>query len=179
MSTPVVASDPRYPIGKFHYDGPFTQAQIAGMIQVIAEAPQQLRAALARLNNTQLDTPYRDGGWTVRQTVHHFADSHMNSFIRFRLALTEDKPTIKPYDEKLWAELPDSKEPVEVSLKLVEALHHRWVAMMKAFKPEDWQRTMVHPDRGEISCEFNLAIYAWHCKHHVAHITELRKRKGW
>jgi hypothetical protein len=179
MSTSAVALDPRYPIGPFKYEGPYSGAQIARMIQDLADLPANLRAAVAGLSEQQLDTPYREGGWTVRQTVHHVADSHVNSFIRFRLAATEDNPTIKPYDEKAWADLPDMKLPVEVSLKLIEPLHERLVVLLKSFKADDWKRTMFHPERGQITCEVNLAIYSWHSKHHVAHITELRKRNGW
>jgi hypothetical protein len=179
MSISAPALDPRYPIGDFKYDGPYSDAQISRMIQDLADLPTNLRAAVAGLNEQQLDTPYRDGGWSVRQTVHHVADSHMNSFIRFRLAATEDNPTIKPYDEKSWAELADMRLPVEVSLKLIEPLHQRLVTLLKSFTADDWKRTMFHPERGKISCEVNLAIYSWHSKHHVAHITELRKRKGW
>ena len=179
MSTTAAALDARYPIGQFKYEGPYTDAQIARMIQDLAELPRNLRASVAGLNEQQIDTPYRDGGWTVRQTVHHVADSHMNSFIRFRLAATEDNPTIRPYDEKAWADLADMKEPIETSLSLIEALHHRLVVLLKSFKASDWKRTMVHPERGQLTCEANLAIYSWHSKHHVAHITELRKRKGW
>lgn len=179
MTTTAPALDPRYPIGKFQYTGPCTPAQISEMIQVIADMPRHLRNAVAGLNDSQLDTPYRDGGWTVRQTVHHIADSHMNSFIRFRLAVTEDNPTIKPYDEAKWADIIDAREPVEVSLTLIDSLHHRWVVMLRAFTPAGWQRTMVHPENGQLTLEKTLGIYAWHSKHHVAHITELRKRKVW
>lgn len=179
MSTPAASIDLRYPIGQFKYEGPYATPQRERLIQDIADLPENLHAAVAGLSEQQLDTPYRDGGWTVRQTVHHVADSHMNSFIRFRLAVTEDNPTIKPYDEKSWANLADMKEPVEVSLKLIEPLHHRLVVLLKSFKADDWKRTMYHPERGQITCDINLAIYSWHSKHHVAHITELRKRKGW
>jgi DinB superfamily len=179
MSTSAIAIDPRYPIGQFKYEGPYSDEQIARMIQELADLPANLRAAVLGLNEQQLDTPYRDGGWTVRQTVHHVADSHMNSFIRFRLAATEENPAIKPYDEKAWANLADMKLPVEVSLKLIEPLHERLVALLKSYKAGDWKRTMFHAERGKITCEANLAIYSWHSKHHVAQITELRKRKGW
>jgi uncharacterized damage-inducible protein DinB len=180
MTTSAVAPDLRYPIGDFKSQASYTDAQRHAMIQDIAELPEKLRAAVSGLNESQLETPYRDGGWTVRQTVHHVADSHVNSYIRFRFAMTEDNPTIKPYNEQTWAELADAKgEPVEVSLKLLEALHHRWVVLLKSFKTEDWKRTMFHPERGKMDMSVILALYSWHSKHHVAHITELRKRKGW
>jgi len=179
MSTHAQAVDPRYPIGKYHYEGPFGEAQRQQHIATLAELPVKIRAAITGLNESQLDTPYRDGGWTVRQTVHHVADSHMNSFIRFRLGLTEENPTIKPYEEALWADIADAKEPVEVSLKLLEALHHRMVVTLRSFRTEDWRRTVVHPENGQMTLDKMLGLYAWHSKHHVAHITELRKRMGW
>jgi hypothetical protein len=179
MSTHAPAVDPRYPIGTFKYEGPYTGARRQELMAVLAELPAKLRAAVAGLNDQQLDTPYRVGGWTVRQTVHHVADSHMNCFIRFKLALTEDNPTIKPYHEAKWAELADSKEPVEVSLKLIEALHRRLDVIMHSFKDEHWQKTFVHPERGAMTLDKNLGMYAWHSKHHVTHITELRKRMNW
>jgi hypothetical protein len=180
MTTSAIAPDLRYPIGNFAPQSTYSDAQRSAMIQDIAELPAKLRAALAGLNDQQLDTPYRDGGWTVRQTVHHLADSHVNSYIRLRFAATEDNPTIKPYDENAWAELVDAKqEPVEVSLKILEGLHHRWVVLLKSFKAEDWKRTMFHPERGKLDMSVNLALYSWHSKHHVAHINELRKRKDW
>lgn len=145
----------------------------------IAELPAKLRAAVAGLNEKQIDTPYREGGWTVRQTVHHVADSHMNSFIRFRLALTEDNPTICAYNEALWAEIPDATEPIEISLTLLDSLHRRMYVMLRAFKQEDWKRTLVHPENGVMTLDQMLGLYAWHSKHHVAHVTELRKRMGW
>jgi hypothetical protein len=132
------------------------------------------------LTETQLDTPYRQGGWTVRQIVHHVPDSHLNSYIRFKLALTEDRPTIKPYDEALWAGLSDSRDtPVETSLTLLESLHSRWIVLMRGMGEADWKRTFNHPERGVVSLENTLAMYAWHSKHHVAHITELRRRERW
>ena len=141
----------------------------------------QMRSAVAGLNEGQLETPYRAGGWTVRQVVHHVADSHLNSYIRFRWTLTEDTPTIKAYDETRWAELPDAKTaPVEVSLKLLESLHVRWVYLLETLDDEAFGRSFIHPETGEaISLERNLALYAWHGRHHCAHITSLRERKGW
>jgi uncharacterized damage-inducible protein DinB len=173
-------SDPRYPIGKFSYSGPPTAEEKRKFLDDIEQAPAQLRAAVASLSEQQLDTPYRDGGWTVRQVVHHVPDSHMNSYMRFKLALTEDNPTIKPYMEDLWAELPEAKSaPVEVSLSLLEDLHRRWMLLLRNLKPEDWKRTFRHPELGSVDLEKNLALYAWHGKHHVAHVRNLRERMGW
>lgn len=180
MSISQAALDLRYPIGKFQYEGPYTPARREELIEVLSELPGRMQAAVAGLTPQQLDTPYRDGGWTVRQTVHHVAESHMHSFLRFRLAITENNPTIKPYDEAACANLVDSREePVEVSLTLLDALHRRWVTMLNAFQPDDWQRTFTHPDRGPMTLDMTLGIYAWHSRHHTAHITELRKRMGW
>src|SRR5262249_10530754 len=138
------------------------------------------RTAVQGLSPQQIETPYRDGGWTVRQVVHHVPESHMNAYIRFKLALTEDEPTIKPYREDRWAQLPDCQAtPLEVSLALLESLHERWVGLLHLLKPEDWKRTFRHPELGIVSLEKNLALYSWHGRHHVAHITELRKRMGW
>lgn len=173
-------SDPRFPIGKYSYNGPLTEAQRAAYIADIEQAPALLRAAVAGLNDSQLDTPYRDGGWTVRQVVHHLPDSHVNAYVRYKLALTEDEPTIKPYAEARWAELADNKTtPIEVSLALLESLHTRWGKLLRSLGPEDWKRQFRHPEIGVVSLEKNLGMYAWHGKHHVAHITELRKRMGW
>ena len=173
-------SDPRFPIGKFHYEGPPSEAQRQGFIADIANTPAALRAADAGLSPQQLDTPYREGGWTVRQVVHHVPDSHMNAYVRFKLALTEDEPTIKPYAENLWAELPDTKStPVEVSLVLLESLHDRWVRLLRSLGPADWKKQFRHPELGVVSLEKNVGIYAWHGRHHVAHVIELRKTMGW
>jgi DinB superfamily len=171
---------PRFPIGKFHYDGPPTEAQRAQFIANIEQIPAALRAAVKGLSPQQLDTPYREGGWTVRQVAHHVPDSHMNAYVRYKLALTEDDPTIKPYAEDRWAQLADTKStPVEVSLTLLDSLHSRWVKLLRSLKPEDWKRTFRHPELGSVSLEKNLALYSWHGQHHVAHVTELRKRMGW
>jgi uncharacterized damage-inducible protein DinB len=149
-------------------------------IAEIATAPAYLRAAVAGLNQEQLNTPYREGGWTVRQVVHHVPESHMNAYIRFKLALTETDPTVKPYDEAAWAETADVREtPIEVSLALLENLHTRWVIMVRSMSDADFKKQFVHPEIGEVSLEKNLALYAWHGKHHVAHITSLRERKQW
>lgn len=173
-------TDPRFPIGKFHYDGPLTAEQKQAFLDDVAETPAHLRTAVKGLSESQLDTPYRDGGWTVRQVVHHVPDSHMNSYVRFKLALTEDAPTIKPYAEDRWAELADTKAtPVEVSLALLDSLHDRWVRLLRSLTPEDWQRTFRHPEVGPMTLEKALALYAWHGRHHVAHIAELRKRMLW
>ena len=173
-------TDPRFPIGKFHYDGPPTEAQRAQLIANIEQTPAALRAAVKDLSPQQLDTPYREGGWTVRQVTHHIPDSHMNAYVRYKLALTEDDPTIKPYAEDRWANLADSQStPVEVSLTLLDSLHSRWVQLLRSLKPEDWKRTFRHPELGSVPLEKNLALYSWHGQHHVAHVTELRKRMGW
>jgi uncharacterized damage-inducible protein DinB len=173
-------SDPRYPIGKFHFEGPPTEAQRAQLIDTIEQTPTKLRAAVEGLSPQQLDTHYREGGWTVRQVSHHVPDSHMNAYVRFKLALTEDEPTIKPYAEDRWAQLADTQfTPVEVSLALLDSLHARWVQLLRSLKSEDWKRTFRHPELGAVSLERNLALYVWHGQHHVAHITELRKRMGW
>jgi len=173
-------SDPRFPIGKFHYEGPPSPEQRGAFIDQIAQTPPAIRTAIAGLSDQQLDTPYREGGWTVRQVVHHVPDSHMNAYVRFKLALTEDEPTIKPYAEDRWAKLQDSEwTPVEVSLALLENLHERWVRLLRSLDENEWKRTFRHPEMGLMPLEKNLALYAWHGKHHTAHITELRKRMSW
>lgn len=172
----------RYPLGRFKVTpaDQISQEQLQAALEEIEDLPQQLRAALLDLDEAQLDTPYRDDGWTVRQTVHHIADSHMNSFIRFRLALTEDAPTVKPYNEKDWAELIDTRTAdVALSLSIVDALHARWMLMLRAMSPDDFRRPFVHPQYGERRLDWNTMLYAWHGKHHVAHITRLRDRMGW
>jgi uncharacterized damage-inducible protein DinB len=177
---PETTMDPRFPIGKYHAPADVTPAMREQAIREIAETPQKLRAAVNGLNDAQLDTPYRDGGWTVRQVVHHVPDSHMNAYVRWRLALTETEPTIKPYAEAEWANLEDAANaPIEVSLKLMEPLHERWVRLLRSLKQEDFARTFRHPDHGVRSLDWMLFLYAWHGKHHTAHITELRKQRGW
>ena len=172
--------DLRYPVGKFHYDGSPSAQQKQEFLEEIAQTPNKLRSAVAGLEDAQFDTPYRPGGWTVRQVVHHIPDSHLNSYTRFKLALTEDEPTIKPYAEDRWAELADSKAtPIEVSLTLLDSLHDRWVRLLRSLTPEEWNRTFRHPELGTMTLEKTLALYAWHGRHHVAHITELRKRMSW
>ena len=173
-------TDPRYPIGKFVYDGPPTEEERKQLIEILAQAPAALRAAVAGFSQQQMDTPYREGGWTVRQVVHHLPDSHMNAYVRFKLALTEEEPTIKPYAEALWAELPDNRAtPAEISLAMMENLHGRWVQLLLGLTPEQWKRSFRHPEMGVVPLEKSLALYAWHGRHHVAHITELTKRMGW
>ena len=152
----------------------------AEAIREIAAAPERLRAAVKGLNDTQLDTPYREGGWTVRQVVHHVADSHLNAYLRLRLALTETEPTIKPYEEGAWAKLEDAEHaPVEVSLRLIDPLHERWVRLLQSLNGEDYRRRFVHPEHGARTVDWLLFLYAWHGRHHTAHITELKKQKGW
>jgi uncharacterized damage-inducible protein DinB len=173
-------TDPRYPIGKFEYSTPLTPEQRMRCIEQIASAPASLRAAVEGLSAEQVATPYRPGGWTVRQVVHHVPDSHLNAYTRFKLALTEDEPTIKPYEEARWAELDDSRTtPLEVSLTLLEALHARWILLLRGLSPADFARRFRHPEWGTITLDRNLALYAWHGRHHTAHITSLRERMGW
>jgi hypothetical protein len=174
-------TDLRYPIGNFTYDGAMTDARRAECIARIAAAPGRLRAAVAGLDDAQLDTPYRPGGWTVRQVIHHVPDSHLNAYTRIRLALTEDTPTIKPYEEARWAELPDARTmPVDVSLALLDGLHGRWVALLQRLGPGDGARQFRHPEYGRlITIDELVAMYAWHGEHHVAHVTGLRERMGW
>lgn len=170
----------QYPIGAFDWPADITGGDRREFIREIAELPRRLRDAVAGLTDAQLDTPYRPGGWTVRQVVHHLADSHIHSYIRFKLAVTEDQPTIKPYDEARWAEIEEARSaPVEVSLALVDALHRRWVLMLENMTDADFERTFDHPEIGIVSLKAILASYAWHSRHHVAHIQALRKRMGW
>jgi hypothetical protein len=172
--------DLRYPIGPCEFPETVTPETRAQYIADIAALPVRLRESLRGLDEAQLDTPYRPDGWTVRQVAHHYADSHMNAFIRFRLALTESEPTIKPYDEKTWAELADSRSaPVAVSLNLVEALHARWVLLLHSMSDADFARKLNHPESGVLRLDTYLATYGWHCRHHVAQITALRRRMGW
>jgi len=173
-------TDLRYPIGKFAFNGSPTPEQRQQLIQQIEQAPAHLRTAVKGLSAQQLDTPYRPEGWTVRQVAHHVPDSHLNAYIRFKLALTEEEPTIKPYFEDRWAQLADTQAtPVEVSLALLDSLHDRWLRLLRSLEPGDWKRTFRHPELGVVSLEKNLALYAWHGRHHVAHITSLRERNGW
>jgi hypothetical protein len=172
--------DLRFPIGKFAFPTAVTRDQRNQWIQEIADTPSRLRAAIAGLNAAQMETPYRPGGWTVRQVVHHVPESHMNAYIRFKLALTEDEPTIKPYNEAEWAKTPDvATVPVETSLAILEPLHERWIALLRGLSEADFARTFRHPEMGLIRVEGNIALYAWHGRHHTAHITSLRERMGW
>ena len=171
--------DLRFPIGPLVRPESLTPEERRGAIATIAATPGSLRAAVAGLSDAQLDTPYRPDGWTVRQVVHHVPDSHMNAYVRFKLALTEEEPTIRPYMEERWARLPDSSEPIATSLALLEVLHERWVKVLSAMSPEDWARTYRHPESGVHKLDALLATYAWHGPHHVAHITSLRQRQGW
>ena len=173
-----MSDDPRYPIGR--WSAPDADpATLAALVDDIAAAPAALRAAVAGLDAAQLDTPYRDGGWTVRQLVHHVADSHMNAYVRVKKAITEPGAPIVAYEEKRWAELPDSTLEPEVSLQLLDALHARWVAQLRALAPADWDLTYTHPEMGPVTLRTALGIYAWHGKHHTAHVTRLRERNGW
>ena len=176
----MTSTDERFPIGRFALEGEITPERRREWIARIAAAPAHVRAAVAGLSPERLDTPYRDGGWTVRQLVHHIPDSHMNAYARMKLALTEDAPTIKPYEEDLWVRLPDTERtPPEVSLALLDALHTRWVALMGALDGDAWRRTLRHPERGAMTLEQLLALYAWHGDHHAAHLTGVRERLGW
>jgi DinB superfamily len=172
-------ADLRYPIGKPERPEHLTDEQRREFIDAIAVAPAKLRAAVTGLTQQQLDTPYRPGGWTVRQVVHHLPDSHMNAYVRFKLALTENEPTIKPYHEGAWANLPDSKAAIEPSLALLDALHQRWIVLLGTLAPADWQKKFNHPESGPNTLDRALAVYGWHGRHHVAHITSLRERNSW
>jgi hypothetical protein len=171
--------DLRYPIGPLVRPESLTPEERRAAIATLAATPGNLRAAVAGLSDAQLDTPYRPDGWTVRQVVHHVPDSHLNAYVRFKLALTEDEPAIRPYQEDRWARLPDSGSPIAVSLALLESLHERWVQLLSAMTPEEWARTYRHPESGVHKLDALLAVYAWHGPHHVAHVTSLRQRQGW
>jgi hypothetical protein len=172
--------DLRFPIGEFHFPQTVSPAELNTFIDQIAETPAHVRAAVKGLEDAQLDTPYRPGGWSVRQLAHHIPDSHINSYVRYRLALTEDTPVIKPYEEQLWAELADARSlPIAPSLDLLESLHARWVPLLRSLSTADWSRSFRHPALGLVRLDQNAALYAWHGRHHVAHITALRKRTGW
>src|SRR5574341_2598506 len=174
-------TDPRYPIGRFEPPTSYDDTSREQCIAHIAHLPTAMRSAVAGLNDAQLDTPYRDGGWTIRQLVHHVPDSHMNAYIRFKLGLTEDAPAIKPYEEKDWAKTPEiAATPVEASLALLAALHVRWVTLLRAMRPEDFRRTITHPEWATPpALDDLLALYAWHGRHHTAHVTTLREKNGW
>jgi uncharacterized damage-inducible protein DinB len=173
-------SDPRYPIGKFDRNINVTKEMRSDFITIIETLPSQLRMEIENLSEQQLNTPYRAGGWTVRQVIHHLPDSHINAYVRFKLALTEANPAIKTYEEQLWAKLKDTFEtPIEISLTLLESLHKRWIILLNSLTDEQFKRTMQYPEWGNITIDKTLALYAWHSKHHLAHITELKKKMNW
>lgn len=174
------AADLRFPIGKAELQDKLSPAQRRELIEQIAQTPAKLQEALAGLDAQQIEVPYREGGWTVRQVAHHLPESHMNAYIRFKLALTEDNPAIKPYDENAWAALPENSITTpETSVVLLEALHTRWVNLLRTMADTDFTRTLQHPERGRLSLDQMLCMYSWHGRHHVAHITSLRQRMGW
>jgi len=172
--------DPRYPIGKYE-PRPYDELLLKDWLQDIHDLPQLLEYAITNLDEAQLETPYRDGGWTVKQLVHHVADSHMNAYTRFKLGLTEEKPMVKAYDEKAWAEMVDTKTiPINVSITLLFALHKRWHSILTGISGDEWNRLVIHSEhKREMSLWFLLGMYAWHSRHHVAHIVKLRERMGW
>ena len=175
-----MSEDLRFPVGRFETPAAVDASVRAALVREIADAPACLQRAVQGLAPDQLDTPYRPAGWTVRQVVHHLPDSHANAYIRFRLALTEDEPAVKVYDEALWAELPDARTgAVELSLTLFAALHRRLAALLEAIDEPLWRRAYRHPQLGPVSLDKALALYAWHGRHHIAHITRLRERNGW
>jgi DinB superfamily len=171
--------DPRYPIGRFKVPEKISSEERTHAISVLADLPGHLRNAVHGMGPEQLNVPYRPGGWTVQQLVHHVADSHINAFVRIRLALTEDWPTVKAYDEKAWATLHDSAAPIEWSLSLVESLHARWVLLLQSLEEQQWCRGFKHPERGKVTVEVATLMYAWHSRHHTAHVVHLRQREGW
>ena len=172
-------ADLRFPIGEFVMPGSVTPQLRTAAITAIADMPARMREAVRGLSDAQLDTPYRPGGWTVRQVVHHVPDSHLNAYVRVKLALTEDNPTIKPYDQDAFAGLADQKMPIDVSLSLLDSLHARWVVVLKALTPQLFARPLYHPEIGAITIDYLVQTYGWHSRHHVAHITRLREREGW
>lgn len=173
-------TDPRYPVGKFESRSKLDAEERISMIEQIAAAPAKMREAVRGLSESQLNTPYREGGWTVRQVVHHVPDSHLNGYTRLKLALTEREPTIKPYDQSAWADLADSRDtPIETSLMLLESVHDRWVRLLRSLDAAAFERTFRHPEHGAVTIDWLIAMYAWHGRHHVGHITSLREQKGW
>ena len=169
----------KYPVGRFTYDPQTTPYKRSIWLTSVEQLPAEMKEAVTGLSDEQLDTPYREGGWTIRQVVHHVADSHMNAYVRVKLALTETSPAIKTYDEKLWAELPDSRLSVEVSLGLLEMLHARWMVLLRTMKEEAYARRWRHPEHGERTLDYLLQLYAWHSRHHVGHVRSLRERMRW
>lgn len=177
MSDP---NDLRFPVGRYQRPASMTPGERAAAVDALAEAPAALHAAVAGLDAGQLDTPYRPGGWTVRQVVHHLPDSHLNAYVRCKLALTEDDPTVRLYHEAAWAELPEAKSgPIAPSLALLASLHERWVLALRGLDDAGWERPLTHPELGRLTLQQVIALYAWHGRHHVAHITGLRQRQGW
>ncbi len=174
-----MSEDLSYPIGKYDKDTKISLEQRKQFIREIGELPNNLREMLKNMSEEQIDSPYRPEGWTIRQVVHHIGDSHLNSFIRFKLALTEKNPTIRPYAEDLWAETAEYKMPVDVSLNLINSIHRRWAALLESMSDEDFARTLNHPETGVWTLENLLGMYVWHGKHHTAHINNLKKRSGW
>jgi hypothetical protein len=175
-----MTADLRYPIGPFVPHEHLTPDERSRMLDDIANTPARMREAVAGLSESQLDTAYREGGWSVRQVVHHVPDSHLNAYIRLKLALTEDEPTIKPYAEDRWAELEDSRDtPIEISLTLLESLHSRWMVLLRALDENDFRRKFRHPEHGSVTLDWLVAMYSWHGRHHTGHITSLRQRMGW
>jgi len=175
-----MSDDVRYPVGPCEWSVEVSAEEKRQHLRDIAELPEKLRAAVAGLAPQHLDIPYREGGWTIRQIVHHIPDSHMNSYVRFKLALTEDQPTIKPYDEKLWAEMPEARTaPIEISLDMVDTLHRRWSLMLQNMTEADFERSIFHPEIGALKLKSLVAGYGWHCRHHVAQIVATRHRMGW
>jgi DinB family protein len=176
---PMTTTDLRYPVGEFAMPASITPAARAEAIETIAALPMKMRAAVSGLSESQLDTRYRPGGWTVRQVVHHVPDSHVNAYIRLKLAITENNPTIKPYDQDSWAQLPDQRMPIDVSLSMLDAVHARWTTVLRALTTDQFSRPMLHPEIGPITVDYLVQLYSWHSRHHVAHITRLRDREGW
>lgn len=174
-----MSEDLRFPIGKFDASGEVTPETRRKFIRTISELPEKIAEAVKDLDDERLDTEYRPEGWTVRQTIHHVADSHLNAFCRFKLALTEEKPTIRPYYEDRWAKLKDSEMPIDASLNIIEGVHKRWAALLEAMSDADFKKELIHPDSGELTLEKMLGLYDWHSKHHTAHITKLRERNNW
>lgn len=175
----MTTQDLRYPIGEFRPPASITLAMRVDAIETIAALPEKMRSAVRGLSEPQLDTPYRPSGWTVRQVVHHVPDSHLNAYVRLKLAITENNPTVKPYDQDSWSQLPDQRMPIDVSLSLLDALHARWTTVLRALTPDQFARPMFHPEIGPITVDYLVQLYSWHSRHHVAHITRLREREGW
>jgi hypothetical protein len=174
-----MTADLSYPVGRFDRTAAWTAESRRTAMEDLAAFPARLRQAVSGLSDAQLDTPYRPGGWTVRQLVHHVADSHMNGYIRLKLALTETNPTIKPYDQDAWAALPDSRLPIAPSLAILDAVHLRWDTLWRAVTPEQFARTFRHPEMGELTVDTHLHLYGWHSRHHLAHATGVRERERW